>query len=60
MTGVVRAFEVELEYTAYHVLTVYAPTADAAEQAAWLQLASSNADAKNGNWRLESIEEIYE
>lgn len=53
-----KTYEVELEYTAYMVVTVEAENEEHAEDLAWEEIVKDGSDKRGGDWRVESVEEI--
>ena len=54
-----KQFAVELKRTSYVTIFVDAETQDQAEDAAWLELQTSDYDDSDADWQLESIEEQF-
>jgi hypothetical protein len=54
-----KTYEVELEYTAYMVVTVEAENEEHAEDVAWKEIEKDGLDKRGGDWRVESVEEIF-
>jgi hypothetical protein len=54
-----KTYEVELEYTAYMVVTVEAENEEHAEDLAWEEIVKDGSDKRGGDWRVESVEEIF-
>jgi len=52
-----KTYEVELKRVSYVILTVEAESQEAAENAAWLELQTSDYDEDTASWELTSIEE---
>jgi len=53
-----KTYQVELKRVSYVTMTVEAETEDAAEDAAWDELASDGSwNDSNASWTVESIEE---
>lgn len=52
-----KTYQVELKRVSYVNLTVEADSLEAAEDAAWLELQTSNFDEDTSEWTLESIDE---
>lgn len=52
-----KTYQVELKRVFYVNLTVEADSAEAAEDAAWLELQTCDYDDSDGDWSLESIDE---
>jgi hypothetical protein len=51
-----KTYQVELKRTSYITVEVEAESQDAAEDAAWLELQTSDYDDSDADWQLESIE----
>jgi hypothetical protein len=54
-----KTYEVELERISYTTITVQAENEDAAEEAAWEELAKGDFKDEAANWRVESVEEVF-
>lgn len=54
-----KTYEVELRRESYITVTVDADNEDHAEELAWKYLETNMVDAKDSNWDVESVEEIF-
>jgi aspartate/glutamate racemase len=54
-----KTYEVELERISYTTITVQAENEDAAEEAAWEELAKGDFKDDSASWRVESVEEVF-
>lgn len=53
-----KTYEVELKRVSYVMITVEADSMEAAEDAAWLELQTSDYDDTSADWNLSDILEI--
>lgn len=53
-----KTYQVELKRVSYVTITVEAEDADAAEDAAWLDLQTGDYDDVNADWSLSDVEEV--
>jgi hypothetical protein len=54
-----KTYEVELERVSYVTIIIEAENEDAAEAAAWKELANGDFKHDSASWRVESVEEVF-
>jgi hypothetical protein len=55
-----KTFEVTLRHTSYRTFYIEADNLGAATEQAWRELVENDADTIDGDWELETAEEVYE
>jgi hypothetical protein len=55
-----KTYEVEFQRTSYITVTVQAGNEDEAEDVAWAQLEADTVNINDADWKVESVEEVFE
>jgi hypothetical protein len=53
-----KTYQIELKRTSYISFEIEADNAEAAEEAAWLELQTTDRDVSDADWDLNHIEEV--